>query len=178
MSEEQSPYERKGPDFESAYESPTTPPAQSASPGYARQSPTPGPEPVAQPYVDPHHAQFQQQQVQPPPHPQQDYRGYQGYQQQPGYGYAGGWAPAPEHPRATTVLVLGILGFLFAIPAFFGWYMGGKAKKEIQQGANYRWDGALKVGYILSIVASILTIAGVVLYLFLILVLFAMLGTM
>lgn len=168
MSEDRSPYEPKGPDFESAPVSPTpppTPPYESPEPQspYGQQA-----EPLPDYYVDPQQ-QAQHQQMQPPPHQQQMYH-------QPGYG--AGWGPAPEHPRATTVLVLGILGFLFAIPAFFGWYMGSKAKKEIQQGAPYRWDGSLKVGHILSIVASILTVVGISLYLLLMFLIFAMVGMM
>lgn len=168
MSEDRSPYEPKGPDFESAPTSPT-PPAASQEP-WAPESPyAPQQDPVPDYYVDPSQ-QAAYQQVQPQPYQQPM------YQPQPGYGT--GWAPAPEHPRATTVLVLGILGFLFGIPAFFGWYMGSKAKKEIQRGAPYRWDGALKVGHILSIVASVLTIAVVALYLFMFFVLIAMAGMM
>jgi len=81
--------------------------------------------------------------------------GQQGYGQ-PGYGPGGA-----EHPQAQTVLILGIIGFFTSITAFIGWYMGGQAKKEIEAGAPYRWDGNLKTGYVLSKVLSIISIVAI-----------------
>lgn len=73
----------------------------------------------------------------------------------------------PAHPSATTVLVLGILSWLF-IPftCFFAWYIGGKAKKEIEGGAPYRWSGEIVVGYWLGVVGSILSIISILFFLF------------
>ena len=84
--------------------------------------------------------------------------GMQQYAQygQPGYGPGGA-----EHPQAQTVLILGILGFFTSITSFIGWYMGGQAKKEIEAGAPYRWDGNLKTGYVLSKVLSIISIVAI-----------------
>ncbi|GAA4894739.1 CD225/dispanin family protein [Tessaracoccus lubricantis] len=79
---------------------------------------------------------------------------------QPAYGYG---APKQEHPQAQTVLILGIVGIFFSICAFIAWYMGGKAKKEIEAGAPYSFDGNLKVGYLLGKIISILAIVGAVL---------------
>ena len=53
-----------------------------------------------------------------------------------------------EHPQATTVLILGIVGFFVPILCFVPWYMGGKAKKELAAGAPYNWGGGLQLGYI------------------------------
>lgn len=72
------------------------------------------------------------------------------------YGY-----PLPvEHPQASMVQIMGILGIFTGITAFVAWYMGGEARKEIQAGAPYPWDGKLKTGYMLGKVFSILYIVG------------------
>ena len=141
-----------------------------SAPSYAASAPTyedPTPSPTADYQVD--QAHLQQYSVQPyaqQPYTGQGYAGQQPYgAQAPGYGFQPyTMGLQPEHPRSQTVLILGILGFIFWIPAFFGWYMGGKAKKEIQQGAPYRYEGSLKVGHILSIVSGIIAIAVTALY--------------
>ncbi|MBK7822321.1 MAG: hypothetical protein IPJ61_14990 [Tessaracoccus sp.] len=81
--------------------------------------------------------------------------GYGGYQGNP---YALG-----EHPQAQIVFILGIVGIFTGIPAFIAWYMGGQARKEIQGGAPYRWEGNLKTGYLLGKVFGIISIVGVAL---------------
>lgn len=102
---------------------------------------------------------------------------YGSYQPQPGgmqqqYAAYGQYGPnGGEHPQAQTVLILGILGFFTTITAYIGWYMGGKAKKEIEAGAPYRWDGNLKIGYIISKVLSIISFVALGLV-----ILFAILG--
>ncbi|HCA87673.1 MAG TPA: hypothetical protein DEQ61_20705 [Streptomyces sp.] len=101
---------------------------------------------------------------------QQPYSGY-GYQQQPGYGmaqpYGYGSQPQGEHPQATSVLVLGILGFFLPIVSFIAWYLGGKAKKEVEAGAPYRFEGGIKIGYLLGKILSIVAIVGTVLFILL-----------
>lgn len=72
----------------------------------------------------------------------------------------------PDHPQATTILVLGIVGCFMPIIPFVAWYMGYNAKKEIKNGAPYRWGGAIVAGYCLGIVRSILGIIAMVLGLF------------
>ena len=79
---------------------------------------------------------------------------------QPGYGAVGG---AQEHPQTQTVFILGIVGIFTGIPAFVAWYMGAQARKEIQAGAPYRWEGNLKTGYLLGKVFGILSIVGIAL---------------
>lgn len=158
-----SPYE-SGPDFEPA----ASPEAGGDGTTSAQSpSPAPGPAPVTGSYhADQQH--MQQYPVQPYGQPSG------GYQQPP---YTAGYVPAPEHPRSTTVLVLGILGFMTGITGFFGWYIGSKAKKEIMAGGTpYRWDGSLKVGHILSIISSALTIGVVAIYLLMFVALFALIA--
>lgn len=87
---------------------------------------------------------------------------YQQQQQQQWGQYA--YVPA-EHPQATVVLVLALVGFagVFVTP-FIAWYLGSKAKGEIERGAPYPYSGSLKIGHIVGMVLSILTIVGVSAY--------------
>ncbi len=49
---------------------------------------------------------------------------------QPSSGYA---FPAPDHPQAAVILILGILGVSIAqVCAPIAWYLGNKAKREIE----------------------------------------------
>jgi len=64
-----------------------------------------------------------------------------------------------EHPQATVVLVLGILGLFTAILAPIAWYMGNKATREVQAG-TYSMSDPLKIGRILGIIGTILLIVG------------------
>lgn len=73
---------------------------------------------------------------------------------QPGYPYG----YTPEHPQATAVLVLGIVGIFTGICAFIAWYMGSQALKEIQAGAPYTSAGNLRTGYTLGKVFSLIYI--------------------
>jgi uncharacterized membrane protein YjgN (DUF898 family) len=86
----------------------------------------------------------------------------------PGYGPPpsyGGQQPARNHPQATTVLVLGILGIVVCgIIAPFAWVMGNRVVAEIDAargGLGGRTEA--NVGRILGIVGSVLLIAGFVL---------------
>lgn len=99
---------------------------------------------------------------QPQPHYGQPQQHGQPYGEVPPRYGPMGYPPPPEHPQAQTVLVLGIVGIFVPIVAFFAWHMGGKAKKEITSGAPFLWDGALKVGYILGVIFSLLQIVGLV----------------
>ena len=68
----------------------------------------------------------------------------------------------PEHPQATVVLVLGILGFFTAITGVIAWVMGNHAKKECEAG-TYTMTDQLRIGRILGMVTTILAIVGIVL---------------
>lgn len=102
-----------------------------------------------------------------------------GYGAQPSYGVPNqGYGVTPydtyahiynqpvigEHPQATTVLIMGILGFFITPFSFVAWYMGGNARKQIEAGAPYRWDGGLQVGYWMGKVLGIITLVGVALF--------------
>ncbi|HET6626974.1 MAG TPA: hypothetical protein VFG63_11355 [Nocardioidaceae bacterium] len=133
---------------------------------------------------------------QPPEEPNRDQTGQDqsGYGQPPGaygqapYGQApsgqtpygqGGYAPqapmqyAPDHPKATTVLVLGILGLVVCgVIAPFAWSMGKKTLDEIDASqGTLGGRGAANAGYILGIVGTILLGLAVLMF-----VLFAGIG--
>lgn len=77
----------------------------------------------------------------------------------PGYPVA-----RPDHPRATTSMVLGILGLVVcSICAPFAWSIGGKVVKEIDaSGGAYGGRGQAQAGYIMGIIGTILLGLGVV----------------
>ena len=112
----------------------------------------------------------QQQQPQEPPYPPPGY----GWPPQPGYappGWYGGPLPArvPDHPKATTALVLGIIallgGFTCYLPLLLGpwaWVVGRRAVKEIDaQPGRYDGRGQALAGYVLGVVATALLVLGV-----------------
>lgn len=92
---------------------------------------------------------------------------------QPGYGYG-----QPEHPSATTILVLGILGFFVPVVPFVAWYMGGQIKRQIDAGAPYQWEGQLKIGYLIGKILGIIQIVSVVLIVLWFVLLFGFAATM
>jgi hypothetical protein len=111
---------------------------------------------------------------QPPYDPNQP-----GYGQQPpsydpgqgGYGQAappptGGYAQPENHPKATTALVLGIVGLVccgFVAP--FAWSVGKKTVNEIDaSGGRYGGRGQAQAGYILGIVGTVLLILGLLFF--------------
>ena len=77
----------------------------------------------------------------------------------PGYGppaYGGYGPPAPNHPQATTVLILGILGLvLCGIIGPFAWVMGNRVVGEIDASGG-RWGGRSEanIGRVLGIVVT------------------------
>ena len=76
-----------------------------------------------------------------------------GYAGQPPPGYA-----LPEHPRATTVLVLGILGLVVCgVIAPFAWSMGRQTLREIDAAqGRLGGRGAAQAGYVLGVVGSVM----------------------
>jgi hypothetical protein len=86
-------------------------------------------------------------------------------QQQPPYGYPPqqGYLPqpvqyAPDHPKATTVLVLGILGVVLCqLIGPIAWSMGKKTVDEIDASrGGLGGRGAAQAGYILGIVGTVI----------------------
>jgi hypothetical protein len=96
-----------------------------------------------------------------------------------GYGgppSGGGYPPAPggygqprqNHPRATTALVLGIVGLVCcSIAAPFAWAIGKKAVREIDASpGQYDGRGSAQAGYILGVIGTILLVIGVIVLVF------------
>jgi hypothetical protein len=89
------------------------------------------------------------------------------------------WGPPPDHPKATTVLVLGILSFAVCqVLAPFAWVIGGRTLREIDASEG-RWGGRsqVQVGYVLGIVGSVLLGLGLLLGAVYLVVLVAALST-
>ena len=65
---------------------------------------------------------------------------------------------APDHPQTITVLVLGIIGVtFFQLCAPIAWYLGTKAKREIEaSGGAIGGLGMVNLGRILGIVGTVI----------------------
>lgn len=116
--------------------------------------------------------QGQQPPQQPPPPPQQYAYPPQGYAQPAPQGYA------MDHPKATTSLVLGILGVvLCSIVAPFAWSMGKKTLTEIDaSGGQLGGRGSAQAGYVLGIVGTVLLAVGIVFLIIYVIIIIAALG--
>jgi hypothetical protein len=139
------------------------PPDPYGQPGYGQ--PTYGQPPYGQPtYGQPTSGQ--------PPYSQPPY-GQPAYGQ-PAYGQSAypppGYATAvPDHPSATTAMVLGLIGLIGTFVACgitvflcpFAWRIGARAKREIDEsnGALGGRDKAM-VGYVTGIIGTVLMILG------------------
>lgn len=83
-----------------------------------------------------------------------------------GYAYP---APAPNHPQATTAMVLGLVGLiggltlcLPALTAPFAWVFGRKALREIRASqGRLSGEGQAKAGMIMGIIGTVLMILAV-----------------
>jgi hypothetical protein len=140
-----------------------TPPERPDEPGPGEQQPG-GQQPGASrpgEYPPGYWEQQAQQQGQPP-YPQEP---YQQPWQQPGYppsGYPTQYPP--DHPKATTSLVLGILGVVLCqVVAPFAWVMGKRTLDEIDASqGTVGGRGAAQAGYILGIVGTVLLGLGLI----------------
>ena len=103
-----------------------------------------------QPYTAPQYGQ-------PYGQAQQPYGQAQPYGQQPGYP-----TYASDHPKATTVLILGILGIVvcgFLAP--FAWRMGKRTVDEIDASqGRLGGRGSAQAGYILGLIGTVLLALG------------------
>ena len=129
------------------------PPAQPSS-----QTPYPPSEQYQQPagqYQQPA-GQYQQPAGQPSPFGQQSPMPYGG---QP---YAA--APPQEHPQGTLILIFGILGIFITIFAPIAWYLGNKARAEIQaSGVHYSNEQNISIGRMLGKIFTIIAIVSIAL---------------
>lgn len=104
--------------------------------------------PYGEPPEQPH-----QQPGQPAGGWQQPGQPYPGY----GYGQYGYPAAPPDHPKATTAMVLGIVGLVACqIISPFAWSVGKRTLREIDaSGGRLGGRGQAQAGYILGIVGTI-----------------------
>jgi hypothetical protein len=99
---------------------------------------------------------------QPPPEQpgwwQQQAQGQGGYPAQPYPQQGYPQAYIPEHPRATTSLVLGILGIVMCqVVAPFALVIGRRTVSEIDaSGGRLGGRGSAQVGYVLGIVGTVM----------------------
>jgi hypothetical protein len=111
--------------------------------------------PQQQPYGQPPSGQYGQYgQHGQPPHGQPAY-GQPPYGQPP-TGYA------PDHPKATTALVLGILGLVVCgVIAPFAWRIGRRTLDEIDGShGQLGGRGTAQAGYVLGIIGTVVLLLG------------------
>jgi len=68
------------------------------------------------------------------------------------------WSPPPEHPQATTALVLGVVAIMGFLPTGpFAWVIGGRARRAIDADpARWGGRGLATAGYVLGIVTTVM----------------------
>ncbi|RBO87901.1 hypothetical protein DFR74_110156 [Nocardia puris] len=78
--------------------------------------------------------------------------------------YGSPYGPPPDHPQATTILVLGILGLVFCqLFAPVAWFLGRKALAEIDaSGGAIGGRSNVKAGYICGVIGTILMLLVVI----------------
>ena len=76
-----------------------------------------------------------------------------------------GVAGDQEHPKASQVLVFGVLGLLVLAPlAVAAWVIGSRAKAEMAlYPGRYRPSSSLQTGYVLGIIGTVVWVAGILL---------------
>jgi hypothetical protein len=72
--------------------------------------------------------------------------------------------PVQEHPQGTLILIFGVLGIFITIFAPIAWYLGNKAKRDIQtSGIQYTNAQNIAVGRMLGKIFTIIAIVSIVL---------------
>ena len=72
--------------------------------------------------------------------------------------------PMQEHPQGTLILIFGVLGIFITIFAPIAWYLGNKAKRDIQtSGIQYTNAQNIAVGRMLGKIFTIIAIVSIVL---------------
>ena len=149
------------------------PPAQEfgyqPTPGYAGSTPSPAPVQPQANYTQPQVGQQPRYQ----PYPASDYPPLGAYSTTPQptqpaavapwtasapVPYAFSESSLPEHPSATTSLVLGILGIVGLWPLGpIAWIVGAKAKREmLSNPGRWRPSGSLTAGVVLGVITTVL----------------------
>ncbi len=141
----------------------TTPPDQPSSPGDPNGPAGPGGT-----------GQEWQPQWQPQYNPQYPAGGYP-----PGPIPGYGWTP-PEHPKAQTALILGILGLVLCqIAAPFAWSIGKRTVAEIDaSGGQLGGRSQAQTGYVLGIVGTVLLGLAVAFLIFYFVIFLVLIGGM
>jgi hypothetical protein len=97
---------------------------------------------------------------QAPYQPPEQYQPAGQYQPAP-YGQPYG-APPQEHPQGTMILIFGILGIFITIFAPIAWYLGNKARADIQtSGINYSNEQNISIGRMLGKIFTIIAIVWI-----------------
>jgi len=135
----------------------TQPPYDPNQPGQPGQQPDPG--------------QYGQPGQQPDPGYGQPVQPYPAAP--PAYGYT-----VPDHPKATTAMVLGILGIVVCgVMAPFAWSIGKKTRDEIDaSGGRLGGRGQANAGYIMGIIGTVLLALGVLFAIVYVILIVAILG--
>lgn len=91
----------------------------------------------------------------------------------PAYGYT-----VPDHPKATTAMVLGILGIVVCgVMAPFAWSIGKKTRDDIDaSGGRLGGRGQAQAGYIMGIIGTVLLALGVLFAIVYVILIVAILG--
>jgi hypothetical protein len=72
-------------------------------------------------------------------------------------------APTQEHPQGTMILIFGILGIFITIFAPIAWYLGNKARADIQtSGIRYSNEQNISIGRMLGKIFTIIAIVWIV----------------
>ena len=145
-------------------ENPQTQPSPQTPYGQPGQYPQAGQQPGQYPQGDQQPGQYPpggQQPGQYPPGGQQP--APYGQQSHMPYGQPYG-TPPQEHPQGTLILIFGILGIFVTIFAPIAWYLGNKAKQDIQaSGFQYSNEQNISIGRMLGKIFTIIAIVTIVL---------------
>jgi hypothetical protein len=120
-------------------------------------------QPQAQPSPQPPYPpseQYQQPSGQPAPYGEQP--APYGQQSPTPYGQPYTMPPQQEHPQGTMILIFGILGIFITIFAPIAWYLGNKAKAEIQaSGMHYSNEQNISIGRMLGKIFTIIALVSI-----------------
>jgi hypothetical protein len=126
---------------------------------YEEQQPQAQPSPQT-PYQPSGQYQPGEQSPQTPYQPAGQYQPAGPYQPAP-YGQPYG-APMQEHPQGTMILIFGILGIFITIFAPIAWYLGNKARADIQtSGMQYSNEQNISIGRMLGKIFTIIAIVWI-----------------